>query len=123
MVPNNEMQKTEVDVLVTPILARWNLPPDAETVILSVANSLAAPSDGVEEERTSSLGLQHFASRLKTVYFALKILYPENPEMVEGWMVMRNKAFEGCRPVDLVQKAGCRGLEVLAKHLEARLGS
>ena len=63
------------------------------------------------------------ASHLFGIHRALKTLYPENPEMVAGWMVFRNGAFGGKTPLEVVKDKGLIGLFLVRVHLERRLHS
>ena len=57
---------------------------------------------------------------LLTIHKSLKILYPKNEEIVSGWIFMKNKQFDGKRPLD-VMKESLIGLGIVAKHLEHRM--
>lgn len=61
-------------------------------------------------------------SHLMGIHKNLRLLYPENQEMVAGWMLMRNKAFGGNRPLDVVRVYGLPGLLMVRAHLDSRRG-
>lgn len=61
------------------------------------------------------------ASHLLGIYKALRTLYPENPEMVSGWMTYRNEMFGGHTPLEFVKVKGLMGLLLVHVHLEQRL--
>lgn len=63
------------------------------------------------------------ASHLIGIHAALKNLYPENPEIVSGWMTFRNTAFDDNSPLDVVKDKGVAGLLMIRLYLEHRLHS
>lgn len=77
-----------------------------------LSNGAPFPTDPEKLER---------ASHLLGIHAALKTLYPENPEMVSGWMTFRNSAFGDNSPLDVVKDKGTVGLLMIRLYLEHRL--
>lgn len=119
----SEPSRKAIGQAIVRLLQLWNLsePDQLQVLGLSVdsyetLSRLVAghpfPADRDQLER---------ASHLFGIHEALKMLYPENPEMVAGWVTFRNDAFDGSTPLDVVKDKGTLGLALVREHLEQRL--
>lgn len=57
---------------------------------------------------------------LLAIHKALRILYPENREVVYSWMTHPNKAFDDQRPLDFIRAHGLEGLVTVHRYLDSR---
>jgi hypothetical protein len=119
----NAAQRARIAPAIVRLLSLWTLtkadqlqllgfPPRHYATLSRLAAGRPFPDNRDQLER---------ASHLLGIYKALRTLYPENPEMVSGWMTFRNGAFGGNKPIEFVKAKGLVGLLLVRVHLERRL--
>ena len=54
---------------------------------------------------------------LFSIHSMLRVIFPENPMYVYGWMIARNKALNNQTPIEVVQEHHFTGLHILVNHL------
>jgi hypothetical protein len=55
---------------------------------------------------------------LLAIHKALRLLYPQNPEIRYSWVSRRNEAFENLRPLDVMKEQGIIGLARVSRYLD-----
>ncbi|CAH0530714.1 hypothetical protein CTH30272_03056 [Allocatenococcus thiocycli] len=60
--------------------------------------------------------------QLLTIHRSLRLLYPKNPELLYGWIKMRNRDFDNKRPIDLLTSEQ-NGFSDVVKYLNHKLFS
>lgn len=55
---------------------------------------------------------------LLLIHKCLRLLYPENPELVYSWVNRKNKKFENQRPLDIMLENGILGMAKVSRYLE-----
>ncbi|MDY6850328.1 MAG: antitoxin Xre/MbcA/ParS toxin-binding domain-containing protein [Thermodesulfobacteriota bacterium] len=58
---------------------------------------------------------------LLSIHSSLQTLFPENPNLVYKWPHVRNQAFAGRTPLEVMKEEGHLGLIKVAWHLQTRL--
>lgn len=61
------------------------------------------------------------AGHLLAIHKSLRILFPHNADLAYGWVSMRNKAFEGRSPVEVIREYGFAGLLMVRSYLNRML--
>jgi hypothetical protein len=56
--------------------------------------------------------------RLLGIHTNLRLLFPQNRELVYRWMTTRNKAFDNLSPVEVVKEWGFAGLLMVRSYLD-----
>ena len=51
------------------------------------------------------------------IYCVVDLIYCENPERVESWLLTPGKAFGGQTPYEVIERSGLRGLMLLHAHV------
>lgn len=51
------------------------------------------------------------------IHKALRLLYRKNPELLYGWVRMRNRQFNGCTPLEIMIKDGYLGISKVHNYL------
>lgn len=119
----NAAQRARIAPAIVRLLSLWSLTkadqlqllgfsPRRYTTLSRLAAGRPFPDNRDQLER---------ASHLLGIYKSLRTLYPENLEMVFGWMTFRNGALGGCIPLEFVKAKGLVGLLLVRTHLERRL--
>ncbi|NTU43753.1 MAG: DUF2384 domain-containing protein [Nitrospirales bacterium] len=61
-------------------------------------------------------------SNLISIHRSLRILFPQNRDIVYKWPTTPNRAFDGLSPVELVRKEGFLGLLIVKRYLDFERG-
>jgi hypothetical protein len=107
------------------LFERWRLDPNTQLRLLGLSpgshSSLSAFADGTE-----ALPQRHDTrdrvAHLLTIHKALRLLYPENPELRYDWVNRRNRAFDNLRPIEVMDEQGLAGIARVARFLEHECG-
>jgi len=98
---------------------------DQENDLRTLANNLFDKWQLSDAERHDLLGFgDDFEDRigwLLAIHKALRLLYPQNPEICYSWVKMRNRAFDDQAPLQIMQKEGLQGIKAVARHLDSWL--
>lgn len=62
------------------------------------------------------------AGHLLRIHKNLRLLFPQNRELVYRWIRARNRAFENRSPIEVIADEGFAGLLAVSHYLERRLG-
>ncbi len=103
MVVKFDANKTVVNKAIRALLAHWQC--SERTAKLLLGN-----------ERERELRIQ----QLLSIHKALRVLYPKNPELLYGWINMRNSDFGGRTPIDLMTSGG-EGMNIVLKRLNSSI--
>lgn len=55
---------------------------------------------------------------LLAIHKALRLLYPQNPEIRYSWVNRRNEAFNNLKPLDVMKEQGIIGLARVSRYLD-----
>ena len=58
---------------------------------------------------------------LLSIHKALRLLYPQNPEICYSWVKRRNQLFDNQAPLQIMQQSGIPGMKAMAFHLDSRI--
>jgi hypothetical protein len=61
-------------------------------------------------------------ANLLAIHRSLRILFPENRDLVYRWVTMPNKVFEGKTPVQFIREKGFLGLLTVRRYLDFERG-
>ncbi|EGR0997148.1 DUF2384 domain-containing protein [Vibrio parahaemolyticus] len=97
---------------------------DATEVVEKAISSLLGHWNVTEDEKKVLLGnefeITERQRQLLTIHRSLRLLYPKNPELLYGWVKMRNKDFDNKRPIDLLISEQ-NGFSEVIKYLNHKL--
>jgi len=57
---------------------------------------------------------------LFSIHTHLRTIFPENRVMAYGFMTAKNKEFDNLTPIEVVEKYGHKGLQMIESHLECQ---
>ncbi len=60
---------------------------------------------------------------LLAIHRSLRVLFPRNRDVVYGWPLMQNRAFDGKTPVDVIREEGFLGLLTVKRYLDLQRGT
>lgn len=87
---------------------------------LQMARVLCARWRLTQSETDCLLGATDQAARVGLVlniHKHLRVLFPMNLDLAQGWMCSENRAFHGRRPLDVALDRGLPGLEAVQAYL------
>jgi hypothetical protein len=117
-------ERLKLTIMVLKLLEHWQLDTRTQLTLLGMKSSSRAilskyrngeraiPDDVDKLDRIALLLLIHKC---------LRLLYPENPELVYQWINLNNRKLNDERPLDLILKNGIIGLAKVARYLEFQL--
>jgi hypothetical protein len=89
---------------------------------LSEANRAALGRYERGQPLAASRDLLDRAGHLLGIHKSLKLLYPQNPEVVQMWMTSANRKFHGETPAEVVRRFGLPGLVMVRGTLDTMRG-
>ncbi|HEX2493661.1 MAG TPA: antitoxin Xre/MbcA/ParS toxin-binding domain-containing protein [Steroidobacter sp.] len=122
-VPNRE-HRTVLAQAATKLFELWGLSTADRLVLLGLSpeNRAALQRYAQGEPLAANRDLADRVGHLLGIHKSLKLLYPRNQEIVQGWMSSRNEKFGGRTPVDVVKQFGLPGLAIVRGTLDAIRG-
>jgi hypothetical protein len=98
---------------------------DRSKALLKLVSNLFDKWELTEAERRDLLGpddeLEDRAGWLLSIHKALRLLYPENPEICYSWVKRRNQVFDNQTPLQIMLQSGIPGMKAVAFHLDSRI--
>ncbi|WP_330926637.1 hypothetical protein [Candidatus Sororendozoicomonas aggregata] len=58
------------------------------------------------------------AEYLLSIHAYLRLLYPRNEELLYGWIIMREVAFDNQIPLEIMIRDGVEGIREVLRHLK-----
>lgn len=102
----------------------WQLPTGDQLALLGLSEgsrtSLIRYRKG--EPLSEQRDLLDRAGNLLSIHRSLRILFPQNREIVYKWMTVPNLEFGGQSPVSVIKKDGFLGLLVVKRYLDFERG-
>lgn len=127
-IQTNTINKDESFVLakaVTKLFNYWKIPQEAQCSLLGISiasrkklKSMGEGTDGIPTGRDSHERVGY----LLAIHKALRLLYPKNPELLYGWVTMRNQKFDGRTPLEVMVEDGYLGVAKVSRYLDMSRG-
>lgn len=110
--------------MVMALLDHWKLNTEDQAALLGVASTSRAvlakyrngSPIGTSRDQYERVG------HLLSIHKNLRLLFPQNRELVYSWMTTRNKAFDNRTPVEVVREWGFAGLLMVRAYLDRARG-
>lgn len=106
--------------MVTKLFVLWGLPTADQLELLGLSTksramlSKYAKGDALPESRDTL----DRVGWLLAIHKALRLLYPQNPEIRYSWVNRRNEAFNNLKPLDVMKEQGIIGLARVSRYLD-----
>jgi hypothetical protein len=122
--PNDESDSTKIGPMIMQLFDHWKLSTDEQASMLGVAetNRAALGRYRKGEALGASRDQKDRVGHLLGIHKNLRLLFPQNRDLVYVWMTTRNKAFENLRPVDVIKSYGFSGLLMVRFYLDKARG-
>ena len=122
--PQNRESRVVLAKAVSRLFENWKLSAADRLALLGLSetnrSALARYEHG--EPLAASRDLLDRAGHLLGIHKSLKLLYPQNPELVRSWMTSRNKKFSEATPTEVARRFGLPGLVMVRGTLDAMRG-
>ena len=110
--------------MIMTLLDHWQLTTEDQAALLGLANSNRATlaryrkGDAIGTSRDQYERVGH----LLGIHKNLRLLFPQNRDLVYAWMSTRNRAFDNRTPVEVIREWGFAGLLMVRAYLERARG-
>jgi hypothetical protein len=110
--------------MVMKLLTRWSLTTEDQAAMLGLAVTNRATLSRYRngEAIGSSRDQYERVGHLLGIHKNLRLLFPQNRDLVYGWMRTRNHAFNNLTPVDVIREQGFVGLLMVRSYLDRARG-
>lgn len=116
-----EIERKKVTSMVMKLFQLWELDTESQLILLGMKpSSRAVLSKYKSGERSipDEVDKLNRAGLLLLIHKQLKLLFPENPNIVYSWIKRNNKQFGAQAPIRFIKKFGLVGLAKVARYLE-----
>jgi len=109
---------------VTRLFALWELSSADQLMLLGLneSNRIALQRYAKGEALAANRDLLERVGHLLGIHKSLKLLYPHNPDIVNGWIASPNTTFDGATPVEVARRFGFPGLVMVRGVLDRLRG-
>lgn len=110
--------------MVMTLLDHWQLSTEDQTALLGIAasNRTALARYRKGEAIGTSRDQYERVGHLLGIHKNLRLLFPQNRDLVYRWMTTRNKAFGNLTPVEVIKEWGFAGLLMVRGYLDRARG-
>ena len=117
---NTQTDRSELAKMVMALFSHWQLSSHNQLALLGLSPTNRSALTRYRQGKPLALNrdLQDRVGILLDIHKTLRLLFPHNREMAYTWMTIRNKAFEGMTPVELIDAKGFYGLLVVQTYLQ-----
>lgn len=113
-----------LSTMVMALLDHWKLNTEDQAALLGVASSSRAVLSKYRKGSPIGTSRDQYerVGHLLSIHKNLRLLFPQNRELVYSWMTTRNKAFDNRTPVEVVREWGFAGLLMVRAYLDRARG-
>lgn len=110
--------------MVMTLLDHWDLSTEDQAALLGIAPTNRAALTRYRKGEPIGTSRDQFerVGHLLGIHKSLRLLFPQNRNLVYRWMTTRNKAFGNRTPVELVKEWGFAGLLTVRAYLDRARG-
>ena len=110
--------------MVMTLLDHWNLSTEDQAALLGIAasNRAALARYRRGEPIGTSRDQYERVGHLLGIHKNLRLLFPQNRELVYRWISTRNRAFDNLSPVEVIREWGFAGLLMVRAYLDRARG-
>jgi hypothetical protein len=109
--------------MVMALFDHWKLSTGDQATLLGLASSNRAALSSYRRGKPIGTSRDQYERvvHLLGIHKALRLLFPQNRELVYCWMTARNRAFENLTPLEVIRESGFAGLLVVRSYLDHAL--
>lgn len=114
----------ELAKMVMTLLDHWKLSTEDQAALLGIAASNRAALTRYRKGEPIGTSRDQYerVGHLLGIHKNLRLLFPQNRELVYRWISTRNKAFDNLSPVDVIRDWGFSGLLMVRAYLDRARG-
>lgn len=114
----------ELAKMVMTLLDHWKLSTEDQAALLGIAASNRAALTRYRKGEPIGTNRDQYerVGHLLGIHKNLRLLFPQNRELVYRWISTRNKAFDNLSPVDVIRDWGFSGLLMVRAYLDRARG-
>ena len=122
--PTTSQDRGALARMVMTLLDHWKLSTEDQAALLGLAasNRAALTRYRKGEAIGSSRDQYERVGHLLGIHKNLRLLFPQNRELVYRWMTTRNRAFDNLTPVEVIKHWGFAGLLMVRAYLDRARG-
>ena len=122
--PSASQDRGALARMVMTLLEHWRLSTEDQAALLGLAasNRAALARYRKGEAIGSSRDQYERVGHLLGIHKSLRLLFPQNRDLVYRWMTTRNRAFDNLTPVEVVKQSGFAGLLMVRAYLDHARG-
>jgi hypothetical protein len=109
--------------MVMALFDHWKLSTGDQATLLGLASSNRAALSSYRRGKPIGTSRDQYERvvHLLGIHKALRLLFPQNRELVYCWMTTRNRAFENLTPLEVIRESGFAGLLMVRSYLDHAL--
>lgn len=122
---NNEDNRKKLAKILMKLFDLWQIDTETQLDLLGLSSSSRALLSKYRQGNNAlSAGRDTLdrAGWLLAIHKALRLLYPQNPDIRYGWVKRHNQAFNNQIPLDVMKQEGIIGLAKVARYLDYQRG-
>jgi hypothetical protein len=110
--------------MVMALLEHWQLSTEDQAALLGIATSNRAALTRYRKGEAIGTSRDQYerVGHLLGIHKNLRLLFPQNRDLVYRWMSTRNKAFDNLTPVEVIKEWGFAGLLMVRAYLDRARG-
>ncbi len=110
--------------MVMSLLDHWKLPTEDQAALLGLASSNRAALGRYRRGEAIGTSPDQFerVGHLLGIHKNLRLLFPQNRDLVYRWMTTRNRVFDNLTPVETIKQWGFAGLLMVRAYLDRARG-
>jgi hypothetical protein len=110
--------------MVMALLEHWQLSTEDQAALLGIATSNRAALTRYRKGEAIGTSRDQYerVGHLLGIHKNLRLLFPQNRDLVYRWMSTRNKAFDNLTPVEVIKEWGFAGLLIVRAYLDRARG-
>ena len=121
--PKSRTGRIVLTMMITKLFDHWKLSADDQLVLLGIEGSpeiiLGQYRKG--EPFDDNADLLNRVAILLSIHRSLRILFPQDLDLVYKWPRTSNRAFGGLSPVEFIRKKGFAGLMTVKRYLDSEI--
>ena len=122
--PKTREGRAALAKMITKLFDHWKVSTQEQMALLGLSEgsrmSLTRYRKGAP--LADSRDLMDRAANLLSIHRSLRILFPQNRDIVYKWPTTPNRAFDGQTPVEFIRKEGFLGLLMVKRYLDFERG-
>jgi hypothetical protein len=110
--------------MVMTLFDHWQLPTEQQAALLGLATSNRSALTRYRKGEPIGTSRDQFerVGHLLGIHKSLRLLFPQNRDLVYRWMTTRNRAFDNLTPVETISQWGFVGLLMVRAYLDRARG-